>query len=631
MEFLISLLILFQILHFGEIKINRLFLSNSSYLKQHQTNPVNWHFFNSYSLFLSKYTNKPLFISIGFKSCHWCNELEKELFKKSDAANFLNKKFIPVKIDKEEMPQIDNYFQSYYFKIYGKNAGWPLNIISDYKLKPKAFFSFVPYKDEFTGKSYKKIILEKLNEDITIKTKNHQTLQISKVFDQKYGGFLVDGLLKFPRNEIYQLLADRYIYEHNINDKEIATLSLYNMASKGLFDIIDGGFFRYSTDTEWIIPHFEKMLYTNALLISTYLRWYSITNNKFYLNTVKKTLSFWLNNMYNGKYFYSSINADSNDMEGQYYLIDYRKLQDYLKNNYPNIDIKTFEKLHITKDGNFDYFLNQPYLSDYELDNKTRYLINILQTYRLKKPFPQIDKQIIFSWNMEMLKALIDYSYFDRKILNFIIKTLFNLEKDFIYHNNIFHSKNLNTLNTNSLLEDYAFYIETLIALYNRTLNKDFFYKAIKFTNIAINKFYKNGNWYTTESHKFIASLNEKYKKSAALTMLLNLKYILPISNKDLFIKVYKETYENISKLRLDSINNPSFYRLRFPTIKITGNRKNLNLLIDNKLPLKYHLIFKETQDKYLYLTACYNKICFIHTKSPYELIKIINNKINNN
>ena len=333
---------------------NELSQSTSPYLLQHKENPVNWMEWSDRAFKKAKDEQKLIFLSIGYSTCHWCHEMARLSFSQKDVAEILNKDFVSIKVDKERLSYIDSYYQEGYRIINNKSGGWPLTVILLPNKKPVYFGTYMPkemLKDLLREiASSKKEKLNAVASDIEKSLTSYKNIKVNEgeikndllkkafngykeMYDFENKGF--SQAPKFPQANSIDALLNIYLIKGNKEALTMATDMLDAMARGGIYDQIDGGFFRYSVDAQWTIPHFEKMLYTNAELISVYAKAYKITKKKLYAKVVKESIKEMDKRfMHNGLYF-SASNADSKnekgkEQEGYYFVFGYKKALEYL-------------------------------------------------------------------------------------------------------------------------------------------------------------------------------------------------------------------------------------------------------------------------------------------------------------
>ena len=523
---------------------NELSNESSEYLLQHANNPVAWKAWNDRSLKLAKDQNKLMIISIGYSACHWCHVMEKESFENDSIAKFMNENFINIKVDREERPDVNNIYLSAVQLMTGK-GGWPLNCITLPDGKPifgGTYFSKKQWKKilEDIVSLYKKNPVKVLDyaDKLTEGIKNSQLIELkenkvnftnSKIneaitnwkpqMDTIYGG--LKGNIKFPMPTTLDFLL-RYSFQ--FNDKEVmeyVTNSLKKMGNGGIFDHVNGGFSRYSTDKKWHIPHFEKMLYDNAQLVSIYSKAYQYKRDIHFKNIVEETLFFIdneLTNKKNGTY-YSTIDADSKNEknkteEGAYYYWKEKELQIVITNSYNLFkDYYSINNLGLWENEKFVLFKSMSdleFLKKHNIDKLHLYKLikqwkKMLREARVKKSKPKIDNSIITSWNALMIKGYIDaYKALGHK--KYLVSALKNA--NFIFKNqlkddgSLFRSYKNGKSSINAYAEDYATLIDAYISLYEVTFDYKWLQASKKLTDYVIKYFLnsKNKMFYFTSS-----------------------------------------------------------------------------------------------------------------------------------
>ena len=511
---------------------NDLIKETSPYLLQHAHNPVNWKPWNNQTLEKATTENRLMIVSIGYAACHWCHVMERESFEDSTVAAVMNQHFIPVKVDREERPDVDQVYINAVQLMTG-NAGWPLNVITLPDGRPiwggtyfpkdrwleaieqvQELYASDPHKlEEYASRleeGIKSMDLISLNTD-EIDFSNYDTDTIvarwAQNFDTRLGG--IRGTPKFMMpNSISYLLKEAWIKKDTSLMKQVQ-LTLDKIAFGGVYDHIGGGFARYSTDEKWHIPHFEKMLYDNGQLVSLYSDAYLITQNPLYKEVVEETLEFVAREMTSSESaFYSSLDADSISEsdeleEGAYYIYTEEELQALLKEDfnlfqeYYNINgygkweeenayvlIRNKEDSEIIK--NFS-------ITNEELQEKKKQWKASLLTHRNQRPKPRLDDKTLTSWNGLMLKGYIDaYKVFQKQeYLDIALKNAqFISDKQIQVDGSLFHSYKDGKSTINGYLEDYASVTEAFIALYEVTLDEQWIRKAKGLVDYAYSKFY---------------------------------------------------------------------------------------------------------------------------------------------
>tara|TARA_Y100000590_G_scaffold74592_1_gene82346 strand:- start:202 stop:2154 length:1953 start_codon:yes stop_codon:yes gene_type:complete len=494
---------------------NKLKNEKSPYLKQHENNPVDWMPWNKDSLTKAKNEKKPIFLSVGYASCHWCHVMAHESFESDETAKIMNNKFINIKVDREERPDLDFVFQRSLGILTGAQGGWPLSMFLDENGVPFTGGTYFPPKEmhgrpgfiqvlENVSKVYlenrEKIIaqapnMQKVFDELHRKTavlKQDLEPFINKILehlDEENGGF--KGAPKFPQFYIYDSIFYFYLKNNN-NDlfKHVLNL-LQSISSRGIYDHLEGGIARYTVDQNWIVPHFEKMLYDNALFVNLLNQFVQNSNNEYFKNKLIQTINF-INSEFITKYelYGSAYDADSDGIEGKYYIWKYDELKKIIEE-----DLKIFEKKYdISKEGNFENSnilvekINPEISEDEKIKIKKIEEKLLIERKKRNKPFfdEKIQTDLNSLWLYTNLHASIILN--DEKILEKTknkINILSNNLSDKIYH---CYKKDDDQISV--FLEDYAYYGLLLISLYEINNDKTALSKCINITNEAWNLFY---------------------------------------------------------------------------------------------------------------------------------------------
>lgn len=503
---------------------NALIHETSPYLLQHAHNPVNWYPWGDEALQKAKSENKPILVSIGYAACHWCHVMERESFEDETTAAIMNAHFINIKIDREERPDLDHIYMDAVQAMTG-SGGWPLNVFLTPEAKPFYGGTYFPPQRAYNRASWKEILdgvykgfTEKRNEidaqaeNLTSHLLTSNAFGIQKpgaanadsVFteaqlqnmatqllanaDTEWGGF--GKAPKFPQSFSIQYLLRHYHFSKTEAALQQALLSLDKMICGGIYDQLGGGFARYSTDNEWLAPHFEKMLYDNALLISVLAEAYQITKNPLYANTIRHTLSFIEREMLsqeNG--FYSALDADSEGVEGKFYTWSREEIASLL-----GTDEDIFCAFYgVSEKGNWEHtnilWITQPIASFAAdkgiplpelVDLLTRCHKKLMQQ-RDTRIRPLLDDKILLGWNALMLTAyakayaaLGDINYCELAIRNIAF-----LEATFIHTDGSWHHTYKNSqARIPAFLDDYAYLIQAYIHLQEITGEGQYLIKA---------------------------------------------------------------------------------------------------------------------------------------------------------
>ncbi|TCI90352.1 thioredoxin domain-containing protein [Tenacibaculum sp. M341] len=508
---------------------NELINESSPYLLQHAHNPVNWYPWKNQYLEKAKKENKLILLSIGYSSCHWCHVMEKETFEDKEVAEFMNTHFINIKVDREEHPNVDKTYLTA-VKVMTGNGGWPLNCIllpNGEPLWGGTYFNKENWLNALQNiqaiyaedPEQAKEFATRLSKDlISLQTvsNNQKNINFStdtlKVFinDWKQSLDTINGGLvgknQFPRPSSYQFLLR---YSHQTNDtllQQFVFKTLDKIALGGLNDPIEGGFARYTVDNKWHIPHFEKMLYDNAQLISLFSNAYQLSKNERYKKIVYNTLHFTDTNLHKNDLYFSSLNADSfnenNELEeGAYYTWKKDSLQTFIKDDfelfsdYFGIDkIEKLENKHVLLQIYRDsVFAKKHQLKLDELNTKVSSWKKILLEKRANRVAPELDNKILTSWNALMLQALTDaYKVFgDESIKKKAIKNAIALKNKAISNDgSVYRSINSENNKIKGTMEDYALLINSYISLYQITFDESWLQTANKLTEYVLKNFY---------------------------------------------------------------------------------------------------------------------------------------------
>lgn len=572
---------------------NELIHETSPYLLQHAHNPVNWKAWNDSSLAQAKKENKLLVISVGYAACHWCHVMEKESFQDSLIAKTMNANFINIKVDREERPDVDKVYMKAVQLMTG-NGGWPLNVIAlpdgrpiwggtyfskeqwqkalqqiseNFKKEPEKFYAFADKLEEGI-KNIDLITLNTATPDFTKDFIANEVKKWSNQFDVTFGG--ANRAPKFMLPNDYQFLM-RYAFQNT--DTQLMNHvenTLDKMAFGGIYDQINGGFSRYSTDKKWHIPHFEKMLYDNAQLVSLYAKAYQITKNDTYKNVVFETLGFIQKELTSPEgVFYSSLDADSYNTsnileEGAYYSWTKKELQSILKkdfslfSNYYNINEYGFwedEKYVLIKAIDDISFTKENKISITELNRKKANWKKKLKQRQEKRKKPRLDDKSLTSWNALMMSGYLDaYSVFNKKAyLKTAEKTAhFILKNQLTDEGKLFHNYKNGKVSINGYLEDYAATTKAFIQLYEITSNEIWLQKAELLTQYAITNFYNEASkmfYFTSKKDPSLVAKTIEYQDNVIASS-------NSIMAKNLFSLSHHLDTKNYKEMAIAMLNN---------------------------------------------------------------------------
>ena len=505
---------------------NSLIKETSPYLLQHAHNPVNWHPFSAKIFEIAKAENKPILISIGYSACHWCHVMEHESFEDSEVAKIMNENFINIKVDREERSDVDMLYMQAVQLMTGR-GGWPLNcfvlpdgrpfyggtyfkktqwievlnnLINLYKLESNRVLE---YAEALTNGIKQAELISTSNKIDTLLTKELIQLSVKKwktQLDEEHGG--PNKSPKFPMPCNYQFLLRYAILEKDNALLNQVNLTLKKMAFGGIYDQLHGGFSRYSTDIIWKVPHFEKMLYDNAQLISLYTEAYNLTKNPLYKEIACDTLQFIENEWYKAEgYFYSAYDADSDGEEGKFYVWNQLDLKDLLGENfdvfsdYFEINDKGYWEhgnYILMRSENQIQLLTKFNLTKNELDHIILTCKNSLKQEAKSRLKPSLDDKTITSWNALICSAYskaylsfgeIKYKEIALTSINFITSQLTLVD------GKLYRTYKNKCAKIDGFLEDYAFTIEALINVYLISQNQEFLNKAYNLCELTLSLF----------------------------------------------------------------------------------------------------------------------------------------------
>ena len=639
---------------------NALIEEDSPYLQQHAYNPVNWYPWGKEAFEKAHKENKLIFLSIGYSTCHWCHVMEEESFTDDTVAKLLNEGYISIKVDREELPQLDKKYQQLYMAMHGERGGWPLSIFMSPNAEVFHLATYIPIEEGYGSKGmmnmlpsfiklqhdnalklqilvdkYKEAMLkgnakESLKERLTLKIIDKVLDEISAEFDKENGGFA--SRPKFPETSKIELLLS--IYKLNGNKKALlmAETTLKKMAQGGIYDQIGGGFFRYTTDEAWQIPHFEKMLYTNAELIPVYVSMYELTANPLYKKVVDEIIAQMESHFMKEGLYLSASDADSDGEEGGYFIYNYVEVKQALLDK--GLKDKEVEEalayLGIEEDGNIDVEFSHTHITSTKVPAKLLQVKAYLRALSAKRTFPFVDSKIITAWNAMMIKALFAASKLDSQYLSLANQRLEALLKlmrkgDVLYHQTLLGK----VAKQEGLLEDYAFLMDAMIEGYLRTYDKRYLTQLEALAKEAIRKFYKNRQWYLSDDGiQAEADFDDRYYTSALSVILEGLVRLASLTEELDYNEIVKETIkESGAVLEITPVKAPkllhTFLRLKMGDVIIKSNAKKLQKSRKQIEALKYPFVLSkiEESDKYL---ACRVNSCFAYDTNVTKLLQKI-------
>ena len=512
---------------------NSLINSTSPYLLQHAHNPVEWYEWSKEALDEAKKRDVPILLSIGYSACHWCHVMEKESFENEKTAEIMNNNFVNIKVDREERPDLDEVYMSATQVMNKGQGGWPMTVFLAPNLKPFFAGTYFPPQDAYGRPGFPTLLtklaevwssnkdqllsqadsivehlnsVKILNASIETNVKQKAVEHWNSNFDKVWGGF--GPAPKFPNTgAILHLLND---YHSNGSEESLtsAVKTLDSMYQGGIYDHVGGGFARYSVDEKWLVPHFEKMLYDNGQLMEAYLVGYQITKKPEYLEVISQIFE-WLNDeMIDSKGgFYSSMDADSEGVEGKYYVWKRSEIEKILGKEDADVFAQYFD---ITEEGNWEgnsiprIIMKKSSLSNFlkiPEDKMNESLSNSrikVKDYRNSRIPPGTDDKVIVSWNGLMISSLAKASsvlgkkeYFDAadKAVDFITQKMSKKDGTLnrIYRKNVAH--------IDAFAEDYSYFGNSLIDMYEASFDSKYLELAKKYADILVEQFYEDGQF----------------------------------------------------------------------------------------------------------------------------------------
>ncbi len=665
---------------------NALIHETSPYLLQHAHNPVDWYPWGDEALNKAKKENKMLLISVGYAACHWCHVMEHESYEDTAVANIMNKNFVCIKVDREERPDVDQVYMNAAYLISG-SGGWPLNALAMPDGRPYFAGTYFPkanwikmleyfadlYKNEKSTLEQQADNVSKGIRDIENVPKNNNSVSfalgtmdamfdsLSQRIDMEKGG--TKGAMKFPMPSIWEyLLQYNYLSKNEEGLKAVET-TLEQMAHGGIYDQVGGGFSRYATDANWHAPHFEKMLYDNAQLVSLYSHAFQVTKNPLYKRIVYETIAFVKRELMSPEGgFYSSLDADSEGEEGKFYVWSEDEIKDILGD-----DAGIFsDYFGIKSKGNWEPNKNIPDINEGEKNLEKKYNLSEsqLQTKigelklkvlkaREKRIRPHTDDKILTSWNALMAKGLIDaYLVFGENDflqmaqanIDFLLKNICTSE------NTLYRNYKNGKATIPAFLDDYAFMVSALIDYYQVSFKENYLQKANDLNQYVEQHFFDKTSgmfFYTDDQHSNLIArkmeISDNVIPSSNSEMAKNLLFLgLYLENKkyeeqsvqlvkNVIDDIKKNTgyYSNWAQVMALQIKSPyevaivgnnwneklmEFHRHYLPnTIYLGGNNEGTFALLQNKLVNGKTMIY-----------VCENKTCQLPVEEVTEALKQI-------
>ncbi|WP_292661924.1 thioredoxin domain-containing protein [Nitratifractor sp.] len=636
---------------------NRLIDEQSPYLQQHAHNPVEWYPWREEAFEKARREEKPIFLSIGYSSCHWCHVMERESFENEAIAAKLNERFVSIKVDREERPDIDKHFQEIFVTMNGRAGGWPLSVFMTPEKIPFYSATYIPPEPRYGMMGFAElldVIAEKYaKERETLVEKGKEVLefirpkrkiqatkieqerleatllkQIETVYEPRYGGF--GGAPKFPHASTLLLVMDLWELTGREELHGILTHTLDTMTLGGLYDPVDGGFCRYSTDEEWLVPHFEKMTYDNALMAEVLLRAWRLTGEEHYREIAYETLDFMLERMMREDLFFSASDADTEGEEGKYFIYEYEEaVSAFREGGIPEPEAVA-RRLSITPEGNFEGHSIVRFQSPGDRRDPTlRKALEILKNIRKRRTYPFIDRKVQSSWNAMMIRVLFLAGVYEERYRTQAIRSLEALEAKMAAGVTLYHSALIgHSPKVQGFLEDYAWWISALAEGYQATLDERYLIRATELVNEAVRRFYADGRWRIDdgEFRQFADDTDSSYPSSVGV-MAHNLQslrsLVEPVYEKFLYRTLEVHSYD----LMRQPISRPMLAEaaLRYlrDDLLLKAREERLRPHLAERLDLGYPWLYFRTALNENY-QLCNNRSCFAEEESFEEIRTIV-------
>jgi len=655
---------------------------------QHAYNPVHWFEWGTEALKKAANEDKPILVSIGYSSCHWCHVMERESFENDQVAEIMNSFFICIKVDREERPDIDQVYMDA-VQAMGTNGGWPLNVFLTPDQKPffgGTYFSLQVWTQVLTNihqayKSKKQDIIssaenltnhlagqginqfrQKASQEDFHAALNAMYKQLENKFDKTWGG--LDKAPKFIMPSIWLWILRYWCVSKNKDALHHTVFTLKKIARGGIYDQIGGGFARYSVDGEWFVPHFEKMLYDNAQLVSLYSETYAITKDEFFKSIVYDTFNWLERDMTHADGgFYSALDADSEGVEGKYYIWTYDELIKVFGEQNGKLVAEYFEA---TPEGNWEHEANILKQKEDSESICTQYNLNkpelhsIIQSAKQKllkvrdsRVKPGLDDKILTGWNAMTIAGLLDayHAFGDERFLTAARKNALFLQNNLMEGFTLFRSFKGKRSTTEGFLEDYAYVIQASIKLYQADFNERWLRQAERLTECVLENFFDKQESYfyfsSSQSEKLIARKKEIFDNVIPASngvMVQNLNHLGMLLDREDWKELAATMTRELSHLIYNEPNYMSNWGIVLTEIK--HGMAEVAFVGENCLKLKdefkrnyqpFSLVMGTSDKSSLPLMAdkvtradtsmiyvCYDKTCKLPVKMVEEALKLI-------
>lgn len=657
---------------------NKLIDETSPYLLQHAHNPVNWYPWAEEALSKSKQEDKPILLSIGYAACHWCHVMEHESFEDQATADLMNEHFVAIKVDREERPDLDDIYMKAVQMMTG-HGGWPMTVFLTPELKPFFGGTYYPPEDRHGMPSFKRVLsgvahawhnqrdqVEESSKELTQYlghfdqvAKTASSLDFSDIersmsgifqaFDRQWGG--LGGAPKFPHGCCLEL-AMRYACpeskasaEGKTEALEFIDTTLNRMAYGGMHDQIGGGFARYSVDRQWLVPHFEKMLYDNAILSRAYLNGYLLRENKYWLRVATRCLDFVLRELTAPEgVFYSSLDADSEGVEGKFYVWTPPEITHLLGKQ----DADWINEVYgVTDRGNFEHRQSVLYLTDSPEALAKRFNLSLddfwkrldalgskLLAERSKRIAPGRDEKVLTSWNALMVSSFTfgyritqDKRYLEAatKAANFIIDKL-------LIDGRLLRTWGKGKAKLNAYLDDYAFMVQTLLDLAAVDFNPTWLAQSINLNDTMLKHFMDTTNggfFYTSDDHEQLLTRPKNFFDgsipSGTSVAIFNLLRLAKITGDNQYRKIAQETLELYAG---HFCKGPDQFANMLCALDFSLSESSELVLVANKNGNRWQELFQVINQHYLPNTSVLLKDAADTSSSPEVLLLKDRNEI---
>lgn len=641
---------------------NRLIHETSPYLLQHAHNPVDWFPWGAEAFEKAKAENKPILLSVGYSACHWCHVMEHESFENEQIAALMNELFVNIKVDREERPDVDEIYMTAVQMLAGR-GGWPMTMFLTPQGKPFYGGTYFPPVDRHNLPAFPRVLagvaqafrerpeeveratsqilgnLERLSHrletanPLQVETLANAAASLAQHVDHTHGG--LGGAPKFPNSMVFSLFLRQHYQEKNDHYLQMTTHTLRKMAEGGMYDHLGGGFHRYSVDERWLVPHFEKMLYDNALLARLYTEAYQATHDPFFRTIVEEILTYVEREMLHTEGgFYSTQDADSEGEEGKFFTWTREEVLRELGDDAGEIFCRYFD---VTDVGNFEHMnILHPTLSlsqlvrlfrreegeVYRLIAEAKQKLFKVRELRVK---PGRDEKILTSWNGLMISAFAEaYKVFGnqrhldiaRQSSDFLLTRLYKGGR-------LFRSYKDGQTKFNAYLDDYAFFAEALIDIYEATFQRAYLDRAVELTETLVARFWddqEGGFFFTSNDHEALIARSKSAfdgsipsGNSVATHNLLRLYYLTENA-------AYLEKAERTLRVFYDAmVQNPFGFGHMLGALDFYLNRPKEIVLLGDKTARETQEILARVYELYLpnKTVACFDASDLAESRLP--------------